>query len=101
TGNVCGDGVPDGTVETCDDGNGQDGDGCSAGCQIETSWRCDGAPSSCERVDTDDDGVPEDGDASGLTNDAPCSGGRMPSGGPKLTDAQLNCVLEAIAAQAN
>ncbi|MEZ4254141.1 MAG: hypothetical protein R3A78_00270 [Polyangiales bacterium] len=36
-----------------------------------------------------------------MANDAPCSGGRMPSGGPKLTDAQLNCVLEAIAAQAN
>ncbi len=35
-GGVCGDGTLD-SVEECDDGNGVDGDGCSAGCSDETT----------------------------------------------------------------
>eukprot|EP00746_Dinoflagellata_sp_MGD_P145677 gnl/MRDRNA2_/MRDRNA2_78262_c0_seq1.p1 gnl/MRDRNA2_/MRDRNA2_78262_c0~~gnl/MRDRNA2_/MRDRNA2_78262_c0_seq1.p1 ORF type:complete len:972 (+),score=136.46 gnl/MRDRNA2_/MRDRNA2_78262_c0_seq1:94-3009(+) len=41
---VCGDGVRDGGPgvdnEGCDDGNTQDGDGCSSTCQVEKDWTC-------------------------------------------------------------
>lgn len=43
--------------ETCDDGNGTDGDGCSATCKIEPYFVCNGAPSMCVPLDTDNDGV--------------------------------------------
>ena len=36
---VCGDGVK-GTAESCDDGNMEDGDGCSANCAVESGWVC-------------------------------------------------------------
>lgn len=37
----CGDGVVDESVgESCDDGNRQDGDGCSALCEIEDGYAC-------------------------------------------------------------
>ncbi|MCB9598526.1 MAG: hypothetical protein H6719_37775, partial [Sandaracinaceae bacterium] len=39
TGNVCGDGVPDGTVETCDDGNLLSCGTCSADCGASQSAR--------------------------------------------------------------
>jgi fibro-slime domain-containing protein len=42
---VCGDGVLAGS-EACDDGNTADGDGCSAGCQVEQGWACP-AGTSC------------------------------------------------------
>jgi cysteine-rich repeat protein len=32
---VCGDGSLDPNTESCDDGNGQSGDGCSSDCEIE------------------------------------------------------------------
>lgn len=44
--NGCGDGrvvLP----EECDDGNGSAGDGCTATCQIEPGWICEGEPSAC------------------------------------------------------
>lgn len=48
---VCGDGIVDSTEE-CDDGNLEDGDGCSSVCTIETGWTCtqaaSDAASSCE-----------------------------------------------------
>ena len=38
---VCGDGVIlPGTSEVCDDGNTNDGDGCSSGCQEEEGFAC-------------------------------------------------------------
>ena len=37
---TCGNSAKD-TGETCDDGNGVAGDGCSATCQIEPGWKCD------------------------------------------------------------
>lgn len=47
----CSDGIVD-EAEACDDGNAQDADGCSAGCEVETGWRCDAAaPSVCEDAD--------------------------------------------------
>lgn len=36
---VCGDGAVV-AGEACDDGNGDDDDGCSRACQIETGWIC-------------------------------------------------------------
>ena len=34
-------------LESCDDGNGLDDDGCSASCVIEPGWSCTGSPSLC------------------------------------------------------
>jgi len=42
----CGDGLIEG-LETCDDANIANGDGCDAFCQIEPGWTCAGEPSSC------------------------------------------------------
>lgn len=40
---LCGDGFRRHTaVEGCDDGNLEDGDGCSAKCQVEDGWACSG-----------------------------------------------------------
>ncbi len=44
---VCGNGRRE-PGEECDDGNGQDGDGCSAACRQEPGWYCSGEPSTCE-----------------------------------------------------
>jgi large repetitive protein len=39
----CGDGTrPEGSSKECDDGNNEDGDGCSGACQIECGWECVG-----------------------------------------------------------
>lgn len=46
-GNVsCGDSYID-ITEYCDDGNTSNGDGCSASCEIESYYSCQGQPSSC------------------------------------------------------
>jgi cysteine-rich repeat protein len=40
---VCGDGFRrHSTIELCDDGNTEDGDGCSSSCTVETDWICEG-----------------------------------------------------------
>ncbi len=39
--------------EECDDGNTDDGDGCSSACTIETGWNCTGEPSTCFYCDFD------------------------------------------------
>jgi len=47
---TCGDSVTD-AFETCDDGNFEDGDGCS-GCGVECGYACDGGePSVCTDID--------------------------------------------------
>ena len=55
----CGDGSIE-VIETCDDSNTMDGDGCSAACQTEDCYSCAGEPSVCnpEAASTpcDDDG---------------------------------------------
>jgi len=43
---VCGDGVV-ASDESCDDGNLQPGDGCSATCTVDAEWSCEGTPSTC------------------------------------------------------
>jgi cysteine-rich repeat protein len=45
---ICGDGKNFGNL-ACDDGNTQDGDGCSQDCTVENSWTCSGgSPSSAD-----------------------------------------------------
>jgi cysteine-rich repeat protein len=45
---ICGDGKNFGGL-ACDDGNTQDGDGCSQACTVENSWTCSGgSPSSAD-----------------------------------------------------
>ena len=39
---TCGDGVRSYYVEACDDGNSEDGDGCSSSCEVEAGWTCAG-----------------------------------------------------------
>jgi cysteine-rich repeat protein len=51
-GPVCGDGVI-ASPETCDDGNPNAGDGCSAVCQTEPGFNCAGEPSVCTTVCND------------------------------------------------
>lgn len=36
--------------ETCDDGNINDGDGCSATCTTETGWTCDSTHQTCQPI---------------------------------------------------
>jgi cysteine-rich repeat protein len=46
---ICGNGIIE-TSEVCDDGGTNDGDGCSAVCQIETGYQCSGEPSVCNEI---------------------------------------------------
>ncbi len=46
---LCGNGIID-ESEFCDDGNRQDGDGCSATCDMERGWTCGGQPSRCHTL---------------------------------------------------
>lgn len=50
---VCGDGYWHRT-EGCDDGNEVGGDGCSAGCEVETGYKCHDLPSVCDLACGDD-----------------------------------------------
>lgn len=45
---VCSDGIVRG--ESCDDGDTDAGDGCSATCVVEAGWTCDGSPSTCSSI---------------------------------------------------
>uniref|UniRef100_A0A0G4F531 EGF-like domain-containing protein n=1 Tax=Chromera velia CCMP2878 TaxID=1169474 RepID=A0A0G4F531_9ALVE len=67
---VCGDDVRLGS-EQCDDGNKEDGDGCSSTCQQETGWSCPVAGGACSSICGDghrvgdeecDDGDTQSGD---------------------------------------
>jgi cysteine-rich repeat protein len=69
-GPVCGDGTI-AAPETCDDGNANPGDGCSAACQLEPGFSCTGTPTVCASICNDgivvageacDDGNPVDTD---------------------------------------
>lgn len=46
SGSLCGNGNLD-LGEECDDRGRDDGDGCSAGCDVEANWTCVGLPSAC------------------------------------------------------
>lgn len=75
---TCGDGIVDAPVETCDDGNTNDGDGCSATCQSEPAPPIPEEPTTGAETEDDsgfDDsgdvgtGGATDGDAPGLDGD--------------------------------
>ena len=53
----CGDGVLD-LLDFCDDGDSDDGDGCSSKCEIEDGWTCNGAEPSVCTMGGDDTAVP-------------------------------------------
>jgi cysteine-rich repeat protein len=55
---ACGNGVTE-QGETCDDGNGVNGDGCSAACTVESGYQCTGTPSVCLFVGVCGNGVKE------------------------------------------
>ncbi|MFH2005595.1 MAG: DUF4215 domain-containing protein [bacterium] len=70
---TCGDAQVHG-AEGCDDGNVDDGDGCSAACEVESGWECSGVPSLCTptcgngqigAAEECDDGNQADGDGCG------------------------------------
>jgi cysteine-rich repeat protein len=46
--NACGSGAYEGDLEQCDDGNGNNGDGCDDMCMIEDGYECRGEPAVCE-----------------------------------------------------
>lgn len=70
---TCGDLFVDGQ-ENCEDGNVDDGDGCSSSCQVEGGWTCNGAPSVCGEICGDGLVVgAEECDDSGLADGDGCS----------------------------
>ncbi len=46
---VCGNGMPE-TGEECDDGNVNNGDGCSSNCTVDSGFNCNGNPSTCTTI---------------------------------------------------
>ena len=50
---LCGNGVIEPPEEGCDDGNTNNGDGCSSVCTVEGGWACIGEPSVCEIISGD------------------------------------------------
>ena len=69
----CGDALI-GAGEGCDDGNTDDGDGCSATCAIEAGWSCASEPSACVLLcgDGAQDAGEECDDGNGVSGDG-CS----------------------------
>ena len=60
--------------EACDDGNTNDGDGCSASCQGETGFDCSStSPSVCVLAESCWDGIDNDWDNAIDTNDSDCA----------------------------
>jgi cysteine-rich repeat protein len=77
----CGDGVVD-SAETCDDGNHDDCDGCSAACAVEAGLGCGDGVAFPSCGETCDDANAIDGDGCSAT----CTIERVPGGGSPGTD---------------
>ena len=61
---VCGDAkITD--DEACDDGNAEDGDGCSSACVIEDGWKCEEPGQPCTKMDDPADSVCGNGEVTG------------------------------------
>ena len=58
----CGDGIINQEWEQCDDGNNEDGDGCSAQCQIEEEPPLEGTLTICKQEDLNGDGILDNGE---------------------------------------
>ena len=87
---VCGDGIVQGG-ETCDDGNVNNGDGCSSACQVQAGFTCSGSPSVCNTICGDgikagaegcDDGNNTNGD--GCTATCQVQAGYICTGSPSV-----------------
>ncbi len=85
----CGDGVIDGG-ETCDDGNREDCDGCSASCAVEAGIGCgDGVPyPACGELCDDGNAVAGDGCS------PTCALERVPGGGSSTTECYTEWSVE-------
>ncbi len=57
--------------EECDDGNTDDGDGCSATCTVESGYACVGEPSLCG-LDCNENSIPDECDLACGPTDDPC-----------------------------
>ncbi len=57
---ACGDGALD-EGEACDDGGQEAGDGCSATCELEQGFACEGTPSACTATSPEVEAPPEPG----------------------------------------
>lgn len=66
----CSDGIID-AAEACDDGNADDGDGCSSTCTVEEGYACVGEPSMCG-PDCNGNGIPDECDLDCGTASGPC-----------------------------
>ena len=86
---ACGDGAVT-APEQCDDGNASGGDGCSAGCSIESCWSCAGAPSLCSPTGG---AACDDGDA--CTSGDLCNSGGTCVGGPPVCPSCGNGIINA------
>jgi cysteine-rich repeat protein len=64
---ACGDGLLNVAGETCDDGNGNSGDGCTATCLLEANYVCTEPGKPCESTVRCDDGK--------ITGDETCDDG--------------------------
>src|SRR6185369_3544575 len=61
---VCDGAKNDGVIlgyEQCDDGNQDNGDGCSVDGQVEPGFACSGEPSTCTHACSDGNAAPGDG----------------------------------------
>jgi len=81
----CGNGELD-LGEGCDDGNRAEGDGCSAACQIEPGYFCDGAPSAC--FDSCGNGVTDNGED---CDGSELGGATCASADARFSAGQLGC----------
>lgn len=59
--------------EGCNDGNENNGDGCSSVCAVEGGYTCSGMPSSCMSVCGDGQKKAAEGCDDGLWNDRNCN----------------------------
>ena len=72
---LCGDGIVEAFAEACDDGNLEDGDGCSASCEVEVGqgFSCNGEPSVCDVCGNGDVGGTEECDDGNLDDGDTCT----------------------------
>ncbi len=84
---VCGDGKVTGS-ESCDDGNTEDGDGCSKDCAVESGWKCEVPGEPCVEDDIGDESVCGDGKVTGSES---CDDGNTEDGDGCTKD----CAIES------
>jgi cysteine-rich repeat protein len=99
-----GDGIVEAGVEECDDGDLDNGDGCSSTMTIEPGYMCTGSPSVCTPIGTAGDGVVDAGeecDDGDLDNGDGCSGAMTIEPGYACTGSPSVCTAEVEVCDAN